>query len=404
MTDTRPHATPLHVAVAGGLGTLVVAAALLLAGGDGLDGFIRASPEHTRADAAHIHVVEAGDGFDGQFYYRLAIDPFSDAERVDGVALDLPALRAARIGYPGLAGALALGQRAAVPGTLVLVNVLAGAVLAGASAGLARRGGRSAWWGLAVLAFPGFVYTLGFDLAELVEAAAVMAALVAIRAERAGLAAAALVLAVLTKETAMALPLGIVALAVVAAALPRAVPARSLAPGRTATVAAVVALGVAVVWQALLWVRWDEVPVLGSADKNIRTPFGGLIAARDAFAPTSGEGLFRLGSLAVVLVAAAAALTVAWSRRPRSTASSDPDRALYEVAGLLVAVVTGTLMSEFVWAGATSFMRGLTEVWVLSLAVLLTRPAPSMAPLRATVLAGVGGTGATALAEVAKRM
>ncbi|MEQ1787428.1 MAG: hypothetical protein ABL966_10270, partial [Acidimicrobiales bacterium] len=120
--------------------------------------------------------------------------------------------------------------------------------------------------------------------------------------------------------------------------------------------------------------------------------------------PTTGEGLFRLSSLAVVLVAVGAALTVAWSHRPWAAVSGDPDGALYEVAGLLVAVVTGTLMSEFVWAGATSFMRGLTEVWVLSLAVLLTRPGPSMAPLRVTAMVGFGGTGATAVAELTKRL
>jgi hypothetical protein len=42
-------------------------------------------------------------GYDGQFFYRLALEPFSTAERVDGIAFDAPAYRQQRIGYPLLA-------------------------------------------------------------------------------------------------------------------------------------------------------------------------------------------------------------------------------------------------------------------------------------------------------------
>lgn len=407
-SEPLSRARTVVVGAVGGLLALVLALAFLVVDDRGLDGFIRASPEFADPATAPIDVVDPGEGFDGQFYFRSAVAPLSDASRVEGVAFDLPALRAARVGYPALAGALALGQVGAIPATLVIVNVLAAGVVAGAAAALARLGGRSGWWGLVVLAFPGFVYTLGLDLAELVEAAAVLLALLAIRADRAALAMLAMTVAVVTRETALALPLGIVAIAMLARLWPRARERTALWPGRTAVIAAVGALVAGVVWQVVIWARWDEIAVIGSADKNIRIPFAGLIAAREAFAPSSGEALFRIASLAMVVVVAGAALITAWpsARATFATATTDTPpttNAPHEVAALLVALVVGTVMSEFVWAGATSFMRGLTEVWVLSLVIVVTRPArhPLLPPL--VVVAAVGGTAATALAELGKR-
>ena len=61
-------------------------------------------------------------GYDGQFAYWIARDPRPTAA---GPHLDVPAYRYQRIVYPLLAWALAAGQAAAVPWTLVLINVAA---------------------------------------------------------------------------------------------------------------------------------------------------------------------------------------------------------------------------------------------------------------------------------------
>ena len=220
------------------------------------------------------------------------------------------------------------------------------------------------WWGLALLAFPGFVYTLGFDLAELVEAAAVLGAIVAIRRGSGRYRRRrALVLAVLTRETAMALPLAIVAVGCARhrAVAVEAAPLVALTHGRRrpASPRSVVAG----LWQLLGWLRWDEVPMLGSADKNIRVPFAGLLAERDAFTPTSvrwavSHRLARPGGA-----------RGAGRRHHRALAHRRGLRAggrpRHEVVAFLVGVAVSTLLSEFVWAGATSFMRGLTEAWLL---------------------------------------
>jgi hypothetical protein len=83
-------------------------------------------------------------GFDGQFYYTLARDPW----RPHGAILDFPAYRHARILYPALAWLLSGGGNPrALLWALPAINVLAAAGLAWLGARLAFRYGRSAWWG-----------------------------------------------------------------------------------------------------------------------------------------------------------------------------------------------------------------------------------------------------------------
>jgi hypothetical protein len=65
------------------------------------------------------------EGYDGQFTYYVAMDP-----RPEAVAphLDVPAYRYQRILYPLLARALALGQPAWIPWSLILISLIAQAV------------------------------------------------------------------------------------------------------------------------------------------------------------------------------------------------------------------------------------------------------------------------------------
>src|SRR4051812_48413098 len=47
-----------------------------------------------------LTVLKASDGFDGQFYYRLALNPFTSQREEFGITLDAPALRHQRVLYP----------------------------------------------------------------------------------------------------------------------------------------------------------------------------------------------------------------------------------------------------------------------------------------------------------------
>ncbi|CAN5506088.1 hypothetical protein BH20ACT2_BH20ACT2_06020 [soil metagenome] len=357
-----PDHLALPALVAGALAVAWVA--VLLVGADGgASRLVHAAPPWTdpAAAPASLTIVAPDDAFDGQFFYRLAVEPWSTAEQVAGIELDLPALRHQRIGYPALAW-LASGGGAAsrLPTALVALNVVGFAALGGLGGALANDAGRHAGWGLLAPLYPGFVYSLAFDLAEITALAFVLAGLLALRRRRLLVATALLAAAVLTRETTAVVPLGVAA----AWGWPRYGPPgrvgrrpsfAELAPG-------VVPLVVALVLQVALAVAYGELPLVSSGDKNVRIPFAGLVDGADAFwPPTSGAAVFRWLSLAA-LVAVVGAAGVAWrgSTRPR-----------HEKLAWVPAVALLPLLSGFIWAGATSFMRAGTEAYVLSVLVLL---------------------------------
>src|ERR1039458_7260762 len=63
-------------------------------------------------------------GYDGQFFYRLALNPLNFNHTAYGITMDRP-YRYMRIGYPAVTWLFSLGQHAAVPVVLVAVNIAA---------------------------------------------------------------------------------------------------------------------------------------------------------------------------------------------------------------------------------------------------------------------------------------
>ena len=63
-------------------------------------------------------------GYDGQFFYRLALSPFNFHHTAYGITMDRP-YRYMRIGYPMLTWLVSAGQHSLVPVMLVAVNIAA---------------------------------------------------------------------------------------------------------------------------------------------------------------------------------------------------------------------------------------------------------------------------------------
>ena len=100
-----------------------------------------------------------GRGYDGEFYYRLALNPLAWGHWAFGITLD-SVYRIDRIGYPALAWLVAGGHRPFVPTALVLVNVAALGILGGLGAALARDAGRHPLWGLVFAGYWGLLWSL----------------------------------------------------------------------------------------------------------------------------------------------------------------------------------------------------------------------------------------------------
>lgn len=272
-------------------------------------------------------LVLGHNGFDGQFFYRLAHAPWRvEMGRVFGVQLDYAA-RSGRIGYPLLAWVVSLGGRPElVPGALVAVNVLAIGALAMVGAALARDHGRSEWWGLALAFYWGFAAVVGRDLSEAVAAVAVFGMLLAVGRGRYWWASVAATWAVMTREQAV---LSVAAVAVGVLWHAWRTEGRRTAILRAATIA-LPAASIFVAWQTWVATITGDLPATASSTANSTVPFGDLPGAfrdwvRQAVDAVQGRlGLNAIVPLLtfvaivvmVVLAVASGGLGPAWRDRP----------------------------------------------------------------------------------------
>ena len=92
--------------------------------------FIMAGHVYThRAQLPRGLLLVPSEGYDGQFYYRLAMDPANWHATAFGITMD-QSYRYTRIGYPILAWIFSLGQHQLVPVVLVVLNLFAVAAMA----------------------------------------------------------------------------------------------------------------------------------------------------------------------------------------------------------------------------------------------------------------------------------
>ena len=153
----------------------------------------------------HVH----GKGYDGQFYYRFAFNPFDWRPTAYGITVDHP-YRYTRIGYSVVAWLLSGGGHGRLlPLALAVVNLLCVAAMAWLGAVFARDGGRHALWGLLFAAYFGLVVSVGRDTSEPLADACLLGSLLAYRRARYLVATALLSYAVFTNEPVLVLPVAL---------------------------------------------------------------------------------------------------------------------------------------------------------------------------------------------------
>jgi hypothetical protein len=110
---------------------------------------------------AHARPINDKIGYDGQFYYFLAVDPKHGSEY-----MDTPGVIYSRIGYPMTVRALSGGNPSVVPYMLVLVNILAAVGGTLAIAFFFKRRGLPPALALLYGFFPGLAISVLRDLTE----------------------------------------------------------------------------------------------------------------------------------------------------------------------------------------------------------------------------------------------
>lgn len=338
------------------VGVLFVALRLAVAGDGDAARLVLASQEHVvdRSLLPSGFPVTPGPGYDGQFYYRLATEPWdlSVRDADDAIALDV-ANRRTRIGYPVLAWIAAGGQAAAVPAALLAVNVAALALGAGAGAVLAQAAGRHALWGLLPVGYPGIVVSLARDLTEVTALALLVGGLAALARSRPVLAAAAFTAGSLCRETALLAPLALFLVRTPALVWRRGRPERiDLAWALPAAVWAG--------WQGVTAGLYGELPITSAAGNS-----GGsgtaAVGAVLRWLEDAPSRLPLLAVLAALLLLAVLALTAV--RRSAGAATA--------FVGLALATLLVLSLSDVVWGDDLAQFRTFAEVHAFAGAALL---------------------------------
>ena len=305
--------------------------------------------------------LRAPYGYDGQFYYRLAINPLNFSHTAYGITVDR-AYRFMRIGYPVVTWLVSAGQRSLVPYMLVAVNAAAIGALGWLGGQLARQGGRHAAWGLLLPGYFGLITSLSRDTAEPVAAAFLVAGLLAVRARRPALAAGLLAFAALTRETAM------VAVAALAVVRMTGLVRRRSRPGRE-DLAWCVPAAVFAAWQGVAYAFIGTFPLDADSNRNAGAPF---IATYEAIRNNLGSIDWSgynavdiwLAELAVLLVFAVAALcSLRASRTPA-----------HERLALVLFLTEICVVTPSTWNSRSADLRSFVEVYLMAVIVLLGRP------------------------------
>jgi len=301
-------------------------------------------------------VVLPNNGYDGQFFYRLALNPSNLHRTAYGITFDSN-FRVQRIGYPVLAWLVSFGQHPWVPLALVMVNVLALTALGFLGGLLAREVNRHALWGLLLAGYFGFVFSLGRDLAEPAAAAFLLAGLLAYRRGRPVLAGLLLAYGSLTRETVMVFVAAIAIVRIVS------VLRRKVRPGRQ-DLAWIVPSAVFAGWQVVTLAVTGNFALAADSSDNTGVPGQAMVhgvathvshlslhsAANDAW-------VVEFAVLMILVALAAASL--------RATTAPVHERLAF---GFFI--VELFILSPGIWNGVAD-LRSLDEVYLFAILILL---------------------------------
>ena len=314
-------------------------------------------------------------GYDGQFFYRLALNPVNFSHIAYGIRVDQP-YRYMRIGYPWLTWLVSFGQHVLVPVMLVVINIVAIGAMGYLGGMFARQGGRHALAGLVLPAYFGLLTSLSRDTAEPLAAACLLGGLLAIRARRPVLAGLLLAYGALTRESVMVAVAAVAIVDFIGVIRRR----RSVRPGRD-DLAWALPTAAFVAWQVVVKLAVGRFPLLVDANGNTGSPFiTPLKAVEHNFAHIHLHQ-FEQYDLWFLELAILALLAVAALASWRST-----NAPLHERLALVLYMIEICVVSPSTWYSLDADLRSFIEVYLLAAIILLGTPRRR---LRAWLLPGL---------------
>ena len=354
--------------VSGLAGLVFVLCRLAVAAGGNIASFVIAGSRYSNPRLVPRGLpVGTGNGYDGQFYYRMALDPGDLHASAFGIHLD-SASRLGRIGYPFLAWMSALGRVSAVPTSLVVVNVVGLALLGFGGGLLAIQLGRHALWGLLFSGYWGYLWTLSRDLTEITAAAFLVFGLVGYRSKHYLLAGIAFSIGVLAKETVV-IPVAILGLIRVGEILGLFGRHRSgsdehpsLRKFGAPELSWILPGVVYCTWQLVVFLTIGRIPLLSSSGHNLGIPFVGLTSAFWHYVNSIPATSALLWCAEFVVLA-----FVTWNAASLWRSSKV---ALHERIAWIGFVVLVVSLASGIWFGAVGF-RSLDDLYLFGCIILL---------------------------------
>jgi hypothetical protein len=332
-------------------------------------------------------------GYDGQFYYRLALNPFNWAKTAYGITMDQP-YRYTRIGYPLLTWLVSFGQHDLVPVALIAVNLVSVAAMAYFGGMFARDGGRHALWGVLFAGYFGLAISVGRDTGEPLAEVFMLAGLLAYRRERWVVSGAAFAFAAITRETILFAAAAIACVRLVQIAR------RKTRPGLpdVAWLAPAVAFGLDELAAKFVLKGYFAQSSFGAdTSRNLSTPFAAMFSALHydlTHISTGAMGwvdynLLEYATLAIFILAGLAVIVV--------TSAPIHER----IAFVFFLFELGTLSSQ-IWSSNLDFSdgRSMIEPFLFALILLF---ATSNRYLNRYRLAAIAACAAPALIMVVRR-
>lgn len=299
-----------------------------------------------------IIILENSYGYDGQFYYRLALDPFTREISDFGITLDQPTLRHQRILYPFASWLISFGNKDIVPIAMFAINVLSLLGLIILTIKLVNVHGQPMWLAVLVPLYPAFLISITRDLTEILSTFLLISGYFLFIKNKKYLATTLLSFAVLARETTLIFPV-IIALFSLFLFIKN-----KNKDDLINTFLFLIPLGFYFIWQVVLYLTWGQGSLIISSNLNIVFPFSGFGYVYYFKTLATKIRIFEVFYLFEVIFLAALnfkyntnwLLKITW----------------------LAYVVLFTTYSKLIWSEDWTFFRACTELYIFSFLLILS--------------------------------
>ncbi|MCE5258358.1 MAG: hypothetical protein LLG44_04765 [Chloroflexi bacterium] len=297
--------------------------------------------------------LKDSDGYDGEFYLRFALEPFNRSLYVHGIRVSNPPYRHQRILLPLLVHLVSLGgDPQLIPAVYLVINLLALCIVAWVGMAYAQAHGIHPLWGISAALLPGFVFCITHNLTEILEIAFVAMGLWTYSQKRYRWTSLWLVCAVLTKETSLVFPVGLLL-------------QEFFIEGKFKLKKLHYVLGIPIlvyiIWQVFIYIYWGTLSINVHSTGNFGIPFAGIIHFLQTYFPWNNN---YDAFCAISFLCYGTLLVISLMLAPKSFGFKIP-LFLY-----VIVLVTG---SSWIWVEST-FLRTSLELSLLSTFIGLTSP------------------------------